>query len=131
MPVLAWMLAIWILAYFVGAIPFGYLFAKMRGVDIFKEGSGNIGATNVARVLGKRLGILVFLLDCAKGAGPVAFALALGPVIAAEPATGESGEALSRGWLENGWLEVGAGLAAFLGHLFPVYLRFRGGKGVA
>jgi glycerol-3-phosphate acyltransferase PlsY len=105
-------------AYLVGAIPFGYLVARARGVDIFAHGSGNIGATNVGRVLGRRLGILVFVLDCLKGAGPVAAALAVKTT-------------LSDSYWTAGWLEVAAGLAAFLGHLFPVYLRFRGGKGVA
>src|SRR6266542_3620685 len=62
-------------AYLIGAIPFGYLVARGRGVDIFHAGSGNIGATNVGRVLGRRFGILVFLLDLAKGALPVAAAL--------------------------------------------------------
>lgn len=104
-------------AYLVGAIPFGYLIARGRGVDILHQGSGNIGATNVGRVLGRRFGILVFLLDFAKGAMPTALALAL------------------PGWLDlpipPEHLGVAAGLAAFLGHLFPVYLRFHGGKGVA
>jgi acyl phosphate:glycerol-3-phosphate acyltransferase len=105
-------------AYLVGAVPFGYLVARARGVDIFAQGSGNIGATNVGRVLGRPLGVLVFVLDCLKGAGPVAAALAVKTTLS-EPL-----------WTA-GWLEVAAGLAAFLGHLFPVYLRFRGGKGVA
>jgi acyl-phosphate glycerol 3-phosphate acyltransferase len=108
-------------AYLIGAIPFGYLVARWRGVDIFREGSGNIGATNVGRVLGRRFGILVFVLDLAKGALP----------------------ALVAGWIAQGWsdgpdellgpdgLRVCAGLAALLGHLFSIYLRFRGGKGVA
>jgi glycerol-3-phosphate acyltransferase PlsY len=104
-------------SYLIGGIPFGYLVARSRGVDIFHAGSGNIGATNVGRVLGRRFGILVFLLDFAKGAIPVVAArwlagrrdLGLGPET----------------------LAVAAGLAAFLGHVFPVYLRFRGGKGVA
>jgi glycerol-3-phosphate acyltransferase PlsY len=104
-------------AYFIGAIPFGYLIARSRGVDILHRGSGNIGATNVGRVLGPFFGILVFLLDFAKGALPVAAA------------------AWIAGGIDSGLpaysLEVAAGLAAFLGHLFPVYLRFRGGKGVA
>lgn len=106
-------------AYLVGAIPFGYLVGRWRGLDIFQAGSGNIGATNVGRVLGKKFGILVFVLDFAKGALPVAAALALKRDL--------SGEEFS----DRGVLEVGAGLAAFLGHLFPVYLGFRGGKGVA
>jgi acyl-phosphate glycerol 3-phosphate acyltransferase len=110
---------VWAGAYLEGAIPFGYLVARGRGVDIFKLGSGNIGATNVGRVLGKKFGILVFLLDFAKGALPVAAALSIKKALPAEAL------------VEHGWLEVGAGLAAFVGHLFPVYLGFRGGKGVA
>src|SRR5476651_2000848 len=74
-----WLVAILtvLAAYLIGAIPFGYLVARMRGVNIFEHGSGNIGATNVGRVLGRPLGILVFALDFAKGAGPVALAIFL------------------------------------------------------
>src|SRR5438128_11093146 len=104
-------------AYLIGAIPFGYLIARSRGVDILRRGSGNIGATNVGRVLGPAFGILVFVLDFTKGAAPVAAAA----WIAGATHSG----------LPSHSLEVTAGLAAFLGHLFPVYLRFRGGKGVA
>jgi acyl-phosphate glycerol 3-phosphate acyltransferase len=103
-------------SYLVGSIPFGYLVARWRGVDIFQQGSGNIGATNVGRVLGRRFGIAVFLLDFAKGALPVLAASSI---------------ARHQSSLPNDALEVLAGLAAFLGHLFPIYLHFRGGKGVA
>ncbi|HZU37734.1 MAG TPA: glycerol-3-phosphate 1-O-acyltransferase PlsY [Gemmataceae bacterium] len=115
----AWIAAplIVLVAYLIGAIPFGYLIARARGVDIFQAGSGNIGATNVGRVLGRRFGILVFLLDFAKGAVPVAVVTAL----VARYDLGLSVDVAG----------VLAGLTAFLGHLFPVYLRFRGGKGVA
>src|SRR4051794_28373906 len=108
-------------AYLIGAIPFGYLIARWRGVDIFREGSGNIGATNVGRVLGRRFGILVFLLDLAKGALPalVAGRIAQGWTDGPDELLGPDG------------LRVSAGLAALLGHLFSIYLRFRGGKGVA
>jgi glycerol-3-phosphate acyltransferase PlsY len=106
-----------VLSYLLGAIPFGYLMARWRGVDILKQGSGNIGATNVGRVLGRRFGILVFLLDFAKGAVPALVA---------------------RWWsgthetqLPPESLPVTAAVAAFLGHLYPIYLHFRGGKGVA
>lgn len=109
-----------VFAYLVGAIPFGYLVGRWRGVDIFSHGSGNIGATNVGRVLGRRFGVLVFLLDFAKGTLPVAAAGGL-----------ESAQGGTYGTLPPGLLPVAAGLAAFLGHLFPIYLRFRGGKGVA
>lgn len=105
-------------AYLIGAIPFGYLIARARGVDIFHAGSGNIGATNVGRVLGRKFGILVFVLDFAKGAVPVALSGLL-------PA--ESHDALG----PPNALRVGVALCAFLGHMFPVYLGFRGGKGVA
>jgi acyl phosphate:glycerol-3-phosphate acyltransferase len=108
-------------SYLIGAIPFGYLVGRWRGIDIFQHGSGNIGATNVGRVLGRRFGILVFVLDFAKGAVPAA--VALGLLRAAAPSEQES--------LAVAGLGVWAGMAAFLGHLFPLYLRFRGGKGVA
>lgn len=101
-------------SYLVGAVPFGYLVARARGIDILKQGSGNIGATNVGRVLGRRFGLLVFACDFAKGALPV-LAARLVPEADLPPDS----------------LLVAAGVAAFLGHLFPVYLRFRGGKGVA
>ncbi len=96
-------------AYVAGSIPFGLLVARAKGVDIRAAGSGNIGATNVARVVGKPLGVLVLVLDAAKGFGPTFAALrAGGPQVAAI-----------------------AGILAIVGHVFPVWLRFRGGKGVA
>jgi acyl phosphate:glycerol-3-phosphate acyltransferase len=99
-------------AYLIGSIPFGILLAKLfGGVDVRKAGSGNIGATNVARVAGPLPGILTLVLDGVKGAAAVWLAARF---------TNES--AL--------WMTV-AGLSALLGHCFPVWLRFRGGKGVA
>src|SRR5262245_7925850 len=62
-------------AYLIGALPFGWLIARAKGVDIFAHGSGNIGATNVGRVLGRKFGLLVFALDYIKGAAPVAVAI--------------------------------------------------------
>jgi glycerol-3-phosphate acyltransferase PlsY len=106
-------------AFLLGGIPFGYLVGRWRGVDIFQHGSGNIGATNVGRVLGRRFGILVFVLDFGKGA--LAVALAQGLQHRLEYPDSDLWQALA----------VWSGLAAFLGHMFPVYLRFRGGKGVA
>ncbi len=98
------------LAYMVGAIPFGLIFASaFSGVDPRQHGSGNIGATNVLRTSGKMVGLLTLVADIAKGSLPVGLALHF----ADEPAA-----AL-------------AAAAAFLGHIFPVYLCFRGGKGVA
>jgi acyl phosphate:glycerol-3-phosphate acyltransferase len=105
-------------AYLVGAIPFGWLVARSRGIDIFKAGSGNIGATNVGRLLGKKWGAIVFALDFLKGAIPVA---------AMRQLPAEIHDAF--GYPDV--LPVGAAICAFLGHIFPVYLKFRGGKGVA
>lgn len=100
-------------AYLLGAVPFGLVIGKLAGVDVRSAGSGNIGATNVGRLLGKRLGLLTLAADVAKGVLPMIVA----------------------GWLvEDAGRElvvVLCGAAAFLGHLFPVYLKFRGGKGVA
>lgn len=103
-----------VIAYLIGAIPFGYLFARMKGVDIRAIGSGNIGATNTGRALGKPLGFLAFLLDFAKGYVPVFF---IAPHFAG-PSTAMS-------------LMVLSGAAAVVGHCWPVYLGFKGGKGVA
>ena len=99
-------------AYFLGSIPFGILFARLFGAgDVRKAGSGNIGATNVARVAGPIPGILTLLFDTAKGAAAV---------WAAGRVTGDSAT----------WMIVAA-LAALIGHCFPVWLNFKGGKGVA
>lgn len=111
-----------VVAYLVGALPFGYLVGRLRGVNLFEAGSGNIGATNAGRVLGRKYGAIVFVLDLLKGAAPVAVAVLLAEALApgASHALGSPDV-----------LRVGAAALAFLGHLFPVYLRFRGGKGVA
>ena len=106
--------------YLLGSIPWGYIVGKCRGIDIRQHGSGNIGATNVFRTLGRNLGVLVFALDVLKGVIAVQFAMkALAP-----PAPGA--------WhLAADQLGIVAGLACFLGHCFPVWLGFKGGKGVA
>ena len=104
-------------AYLLGSIPFGLLIGLARGVDIREHGSRNIGATNAGRVLGRKWGYLCLLLDILKGSVPT---LAASFVLIAEPA--ESVILLQ-------WMLVG--LAAVLGHSFPIYLKFRGGKGVA
>jgi glycerol-3-phosphate acyltransferase PlsY len=99
-------------AYLIGSMPFGILLAKMfGGVDVRKAGSGNIGATNVARVAGPLPGVLTLVLDGVKGAAAVWLAARF---------TNDS--AL--------WMTI-AGLSALIGHCFPVWLSFRGGKGVA
>ncbi len=101
-----------LLSYLLGSIPFGVILAKfLGGADVRKAGSGNIGATNVARVAGPAAGVLTLLLDAAKGW----FAVWL----AARVMHGETG------------LLIAAGFFALLGHCFPLWLRFRGGKGVA
>lgn len=100
-----------VIAYFFGAVPFGLLVAKSRGVDIREKGSGNIGATNVFRVIGKGWGIFTFVLDALKGFIPAFVFPLLGNV---DPVYG-----------------VLFGITAILGHSFPVYLKFKGGKGVA
>jgi glycerol-3-phosphate acyltransferase PlsY len=105
----------WIGAYLVGSIPVGWLIARSRGVNILQRGSGNVGATNIGRVLGKPLGFLVFALDFLKGAFPTAAAGLVG-----DP----------EGWPASSVI-VGAGFVALLGHVFPLFLGFRGGKGVA
>ncbi len=112
---------LWIIvAYGCGSVPFGLLIGRARGVDVRKAGSGNIGATNVGRVLGRKWGALCFALDVIKGGGPV---LAAGLVLGW---TGAAHLGPRQTWQ---WLAIAA--AAMLGHVFPVWLKFRGGKGVA
>ena len=99
-------------AYLLGSVPFGLILAKLfGGTDVRKAGSGNIGATNVARVVGPAAGILTLLLDGAKGAAAV---------IAAARLSNDSAT----------WMMI-AGFAALVGHCYPVWLKFKGGKGVA
>ena len=103
------------LAYFAGSIPTGLFVARaVKGIDIREHGSQNIGATNVFRVVGKKWGILVFLLDALKGAFPVvSFPALLNPALR-----------------ETSW-PLWFGIAAILGHTFSPWLSFKGGKGVA
>ena len=102
-------------AYLLGSVPFGVLIAGAHGKDLRGIGSGNIGATNVARALGKKWAYICFVLDCLKG---------LVPMLVANLIIHE----LTVGILSL-WLAVGC--AAIIGHIFPVYLKFKGGKGVA
>src|SRR4030095_3891855 len=97
-------------AYLLGSVPTGYILGSLAGVDVRKAGSGNVGATNVARVVGKGHGIFTLVADIAKGFVPVIVALHLSFIPVAT---------------------VFVGIAAFLGHLYPVFLWFQGGKGVA
>jgi len=96
--------------YLLGSVPVGFILGLRSGVDVRETGSGNVGATNVARVVGKRQGILTLIADTAKGFLPVILAMQLGASLAAT---------------------VLVGAAAFLGHLHPIFLKFKGGKGVA
>lgn len=99
-------------AYLIGSIPTGVIVARLYGgKDITKEGSGNIGATNVGRVIGKKAGIITLACDCLKGVIPLVIAMIIMGRIP--------------------WLISAVALCAFLGHLYPVFNRFRGGKGVA
>ena len=110
-----------IAAYLLGSLPFGYIIARCRGVDIRSVGSGNIGATNVGRVCGRQWGIFVFLLDAAKGF------LAAGPLVWAVLRAGVIPDDL----LISVVLAPVYAVAVFSGHVWPVFLGFRGGKGVA
>jgi len=111
-----WLLLLPVAAYLCGSVPCGFLAAKLiRGVDIRETGSGNIGATNAARALGFKFFPLLVLLDLTKGLLPTLAARLLAPAGAYDPAP----------------LVIATGLAAILGHVFPLYLGFKGGKAVA
>ena len=114
-PGLLALITILVLSYVAGATPFGYLVATRRGIDIREHGSGNIGATNVIRVLGKRVGLPVFALDVLKG---------LLPVMAAQWWCARSG-------FDPTWPMLLAALGCVLGHNFTFWLGFKGGKGIA
>ncbi|OGC22242.1 acyl-phosphate glycerol 3-phosphate acyltransferase [candidate division WOR-1 bacterium RIFOXYC2_FULL_37_10] len=98
------------IAYVIGSIPFGYIIGKLFNIDVTKTGSGNIGATNVARSLGFNFGLIVFVLDLLKGT----FAILIALQITQEPST-----------------VILVGLSAILGHMFSIFLKFKGGKGSA
>lgn len=99
-----------VLAYFIGAIPSGFIIGKCHGIDIRTVGSCNTGATNVTRCIGKKAGVFCFFCDFLKGAVPVLAAMFLSQI---------------------SWLPLAAFAAAVAGHMFPVYLKFKGGKGIA
>jgi glycerol-3-phosphate acyltransferase PlsY len=104
-------------AYLLGSVPFGLVLARaFAGTDVRQMGSGNIGASNVARTAGKGVGVLTLILDAAKAAVPM---------LIAKGVLARTGGASPQAWA------VAVGLAAFLGHIYPVWLGFRGGKGVA
>jgi acyl phosphate:glycerol-3-phosphate acyltransferase len=106
-----------VISYLIGSVPSGYLAGRMAGIDIRKTGSGNIGATNVTRELGKLYGYPVFLADFSKGLGSVGIALLIG----------------NRFKLTNSLesLQIIAAVSCVIGNTFPIWLGFKGGKGVA
>jgi len=110
-------------SYLIGSIPFGLIVGRLKGVDIRKHGSGNLGATNVGRVLGQRWGVLVLLLDAAKGATS---SIGASLLLHHGSLSLHVLDSTSRDLI---WL--GTGVCCVLGNTAPVYLRFRGGKGVA
>ncbi len=103
-----------IVSYLIGAIPFGLVIGKFAGIDVRQHGSKNIGATNVSRTLGKKLGLVTLVLDVMKGLLPMA---AASYILADHPFAN--------------YFVCASGIAAVIGHMFPVYLGFSGGKGVA
>ncbi len=105
-----------IVSYFVGAIPFAWIFARLHGKNLYNIGSGNIGANNLSRALGRRWGYFCFSLDVLKGMVPTLLATIL---------AGPDADVLQLTAC------IAAGAAAILGHIFPVYLKFKGGKGVS
>jgi len=111
---MAWLL-IFFLSYFLGSIPWGYLLARSKGIDIRQQGSGNIGAANVLRVMGKKWGYLVFLCDFLKGFLSVKLGCLIATYFVADLALAS----------------VIAAIACVLGHDYPIWLGFKGGKGIA
>jgi conserved hypothetical integral membrane protein TIGR00023 len=107
-----------VLSYLLGSIPFGYLIAITKGIDIRTKGSGNIGATNVSRVLGRKYGLIIFFLDMFKAFAAVFFVPLLFSGIK-YPTTADN------------LLVIFCGFSSIIGHAFPVFLRFKGGKAVA
>ncbi|HOO73838.1 MAG: glycerol-3-phosphate 1-O-acyltransferase PlsY [Thermotogae bacterium] len=106
------LLIVWILiAYFLGSIPFSYIIPKINGIDVRKIGSGNVGGTNVLRSLGAKIGILCMVLDLLKAFLPVVISYSL--------------------YGKESWIPYLVGIFAVVGHDYPVWLKFKGGKGVA
>ena len=120
MPTVGYILTL-LIAYLLGSVPTGFLVAKARGIDIRTVGSGNIGATNVFRILGKTAGALVLLADAAKGCLAV---LVVARLVGDWCYPGAGAQARE-------WFRLAAGVAAILGHNYTCWLHFKGGKGVA
>jgi len=105
-------------SYLLGSVPFGYLAGRLKGIDIRRAGSGNVGATNVVRVLGKEYGYPVFALDFLKGFVAVTISMLIVPRRPPE-------------WQSPEIFGILAAICSVLGHSYPVWLKFKGGKGVA
>jgi len=116
----------WILgmvgAFLIGSLPFGVIIAKAHGIDLRTVGSGNTGATNVGRALGRKWGLVCFFLDAAKGAVPVLATGLFGGTLGVALAEQDPGAA---------WWWILVGLATMMGHIYSPFLLFKGGKGVA
>jgi glycerol-3-phosphate acyltransferase PlsY len=110
------------ISFLAGSIPFGLLIARAKGIDIRAHGSGNIGATNVGRVLGRKFGIACFALDALKGAMPVLLAGASVGTLGTPPGELAAGDL---------WWWLAVAVASLLGHMFSPWIGFKGGKGVA
>lgn len=118
---LTWIICV-LAAYLIGSIPFGVIIGRAKGIDIRQHGSRNVGATNVGRVLGKKFGLVCFLLDALKG-----FASTFGAGLI----TGAAGTALVALSLESTAWWLGVAIAAVIGHMNSIFIGFKGGKGVA
>ncbi len=110
-----------IVGYLSGSISFALILGKLRGIDVRKAGSGNVGATNVGRLLGRKWGLLCFALDVLKG---------FVPVFVAGLAMGLIGGSAAMNTLDA-WRWLGVAMSPVIGHMFPIWLKFKGGKGVA
>ena len=115
------LIALILAGYAIGSIPFGLLIARSKGIDIRQHGSKNIGATNVGRVLGKKFFFICFFLDMLKGLVPTLTFGLINDLVRTDPALTPA----------ETWWWLGAMIAPVLGHMFSVFLRFKGGKGVA
>jgi acyl phosphate:glycerol-3-phosphate acyltransferase len=136
MPVLAYTVVV-VAAYLLGSIPFGFLVAKAKGVDIRSVGSGNIGATNAMRVLGKPAGILVLMADALKGYAACLLGLFIhiyfsNQLTGLHSSTSDNGTNSFEELLNSfSYFPIIAGIFAVLGHNYPCWLKFKGGKGIA
>ena len=129
-------LTVLLAGYLLGSIPVGFLVARLKGIDIRQHGSGNIGATNVFRTLGKGYGIFVFICDALKGLIAVRFGIFLSYQIPWRVETMAQMQSpysavFTTHYYVSPWIGILGGIACILGHNFPVWLKFKGGKGVA